>query len=815
MKTIRVFSVASSLIMLAFTATAQSPRNQEILHVGVVFDGPWDRNGEIVSLLRQESQEILRGHADVVFPDEKVLVGDWTVAGSVRLNERLLADREVELVIGFGVFTSQDLARRATLPKPVIAPIVVDPRGQNIPIQAGTSGVHNLSYLVFPGTYARDFKLLQEIVPFKKLAFLTSKRYHEGVPSTRPSDAEMSKVAGAEFVTIRFDDIAADAFAALPKDADAVYLDVMPLPLREFDKLVQGFIDRRLPSFSMMGETEVKRGMMAAANPDIFQRLIRRIALNIHRIVSGEDAGSLPVAFPPGKRLFINLATAYAVGVSPKWNTLLEAELMELDTTRMAGAEQFTLETAVRRIVKANLDIQAKMREISAAAEDVAVARANLFPKIDLSAMGLQIDQDRARAGSQPERRGSMDIGVTQVIFSEPALANLGIQSSLQESRASDYEVTRLNIIADGAKLYLNYLRARKAYYILLDNLKVTRSNLELAQIRQSTGAAGPDEPLRWEVEIANLKKSVMDTYSGVNQALLALKQVMNIPLVYTVNIGEVSLDDTVLLASDKRFLTYLEDPVSFELITDFLVQEGLERSHELKQLDALIEAQERSLSSTRYSFFVPSVAAFANYTNTFYKSAVRSPFQLTSIPPLPASIPPELPVYLGQLFSTAIPPLPDRRDWNVGIQFSLNLFNGFSTRAVESQASQTLERLRLQRMGVVEKLSLGIRAKMERVRSAHFAIQQSELERDAARRGLDIVTESYSQGALSILSLLDAQNSTLRANLVAANAFYDFFVEYMQLQRAVGDFDILMTQNERQELIDRLGDFMNRRTRR
>ena len=74
-----------------------------------------------------------------------------------------------------------------------------------------------------------------------------------------------------------------------------------------------------------------------------------------------------------------------------------------------------------------------------------------------------------------------------------------------------------------------------------------------------------------------------------------------------------------------------------------------------------------------------------------------------------------------------------------------------------------------------------------------------------AARKGLAIVTEAYSRGGVSILSLLDAQNSSLRADLVAANALYDFFVAYMQLQRAVGRFDVLMTPQAREEMLGRV----------
>jgi outer membrane protein len=809
MKTSRAIFLAGIFLLSGFTSEVAAQPQQRTLRIGVVFDGPWERNKDLLDLLKKEISAALEGQLTVVFSDGKTLEGDWTFNSAVRLNSQLLVDREVDLVIGFGVFTSQDLCSRSSLPKPVIAPVVVDPVRQHLPLQSGTSGMANLNYIVFPQTFLRDYALLRELVPFKKLAFLTSQRYHEGIPSTRPPDAEISKLIGTDFVTIRFDERAELALAAIPPDVDAVYLDIIPLPSREFDKLIEGLIERRLPSFSMLGESEVRRGVMAAANPDVFPRLIRRIALNVNRIVLGENAGTLPVSFPAGKRLFINLKTAFAVGVSPKWNSILEAELIQLDSSAIAGAPHYSLVTAVQRIVDENLDVQAKIREVSAGTKNISLAKANLLPKVDFNATGLQIDQDRAQAGMQPEKRGTADFSISQVIFSEPALANLSIQSSFQSSRESELALTRLNSATEGATTYLNYLRTRKSYYILLDNLKLTRSNLELAQIRQSTGAAGPEEPLRWEVEIASLRKTVMDLSSQMNQLLLALKQSMNVPLVYLVNIDDVSLNDPSLFLSNKKLLSYLEDPLSFDLLTDVLVHEGIINSGELQQLDAVIAAQERTYTSIRNSLFLPTVAAFGGYTNTFYKSAVSSPYQLTNAPAPPSSIPAELPAYLGQLFTAITPKLPDKVDWNVGIQLSFNLFQGFSTSARQEQASQNLQQYRLQRDAAQEKISLRIRAQMESVKAAHFAIQQTRLAQEAARKGLQIVMEAYSRGGVSILSLLDAQNASLSADLVAANSLYNFFVAYMQLQRAVGKFDILMSPAARQEMLDRVLESM------
>ena len=46
---------------------------------------------------------------------------------------------------------------------------------------------------------------------------------------------------------------------------------------------------------------------------------------------------------------------------------------------------------------------------------------------------------------------------------------------------------------------------------------------------------------------------------------------------------------------------------------------------------------------------------------------------------------------------------------------------------------------------------------------------------------------------------------------LIAANALYDFLIEYMDLQRSLGQFDVLMTAQEREEFLNGLIQFMER----
>ena len=59
--------------------------------------------------------------------------------------------------------------------------------------------------------------------------------------------------------------------------------------------------------------------------------------------------------------------------------------------------------------------------------------------------------------------------------------------------------------------------------------------------------------------------------------------------------------------------------------------------------------------------------------------------------------------------------------------------------------------------------------------------------------------------GAASITTLLDAQSAALTPSESAANAVHDFLLELMRVERAMGTFGALQTDEYRQEFLERL----------
>jgi outer membrane protein TolC/ABC-type uncharacterized transport system substrate-binding protein len=761
------------------------------------MDGPWDRLKKSQAEFKQEISDLLGGEFDIRFPEEKQIVGNWkekTVSDGIN---RLLADSQVDMVIALGVLASNDAAIRGDLPKPVLAPIVLDVDLQGLPQKDGASGVKNLSYTAFPNPFRKDLETFQRIVPFKKFAVLSAPYY--GGKTLQEFQQRFPKVVkdlGLKAQRISVGKSAKEALAKLEPDVEAVYLaPLQHLSAEEHDRLIKGLIGCKLPSFSHRGRWEVERGaFVGLATEETSSRLARRTALNIQRILLGEDAGTLPYAFPARERLTINMATARAIGVYPPFSVLPEAELLDEEAVEIKTGR--TLVNTVQEAIAANLDLAAQERTVAAGREEVKGARSDLLPQVEVSALGRIIDEDRAEAsfGSQAEQTVTGTASLSQVIYADPAWANLSIQKHLQTAREEEREAVRLDITLESATNYLDVLRAKAVERIEKENLNLTRSNLELARVRQSVGISGPAEVYRWESAIANSLQVLLQATSRRQQAERALNRVLNRPLDEIFTTEDVGLKDPILMTSDERFSKSVNNPWALGVFRSFMVKEGLANSVELRGLDAAIAAQERLLASTKRSFWAPTAALSGEVTQFLAEEGAGS--EPITIPGFPG----------GASF-----PRADDTDWGVGVSVSLPLFEGGLRFADKKRAIEELARLRIERQATRERIALAIETAVLRIQASYPSIDLSSNARKTSLKNLELVQDSYSLGVVSVINLIDAQTSALVSSQVAANAVYDFLIDLMEVERAVNAFDFFRSAEDREAWFDRLDAAMER----
>ena len=343
--------------------------------------------------LRHEVRRILDVDYTVRTPAELVFTGDGTAASVRAALERALGASGVELVIASGPLGSREAGLLPARARPVIGTMILDPGYQGVPMVDGTSGVDNYTYVTTGNILAADLEALDRVLDYRRLVILGSGSFVEALPAGAELPAEY---AGHDLTAVVADGTVDGTLAQVPADADAVYLlPMIEMTRDEIVALLDGLAARGLPVLSLMGEPDVRDGALVGVAPaDWPRRLHRRVALVASRIMAGEPAAELPVSMTRDGRLFLNLATATRIGVSPPFEVIIEA--VTIDEPLPPGAETVDLAEVMVRAQAQNRDIAATESAVAAGEEQVGIAKAELLPQIGIGLDGFLIDKDTA-----------------------------------------------------------------------------------------------------------------------------------------------------------------------------------------------------------------------------------------------------------------------------------------------------------------------------------------------------------------------------------------------------------------------------------
>jgi outer membrane protein TolC len=659
-----------------------------------------------------------------------------------------------------------------------------------MPRKGKGTGVKNLNYLISLHSVVDCVNYFKKLVDFDHLVFMGPEFVKTEFPMVAQQDAELEKALGVSIENIWVGESVDDTISKLRPDMQAIYFTspMVHTSPADFKKLIEAINRMKIPTFSHIGGTDIEAGVLATIQKETdFLRLARRVALNIQRILMGEDAGTLPVEFRVEPQVTINMETARQIGVYPTWDVVTEAELINEEET---VGETLTLMDAVNRAIKSNLELLSKQIEFRAGKQDIRLAAANLLPHIEISALGVKIDKDRAASsfGMTAENTLSGSATLTQLIFSEPASANLSIQKHLQRSRDAQLNHVTMDIALSAAAAYLNVLRAKALVRVQKDNLNKTKSNLQLARVRQSLGAGSSSEVYRWDAQYAASQMQFENAQAQREIAEIHLNRVLHRPLRERLNITDAGLDSPFLTSRDRRFFSFIDNQWTLNLFTDFMAEYGVKHAPELAQLDAVIAAKKRHLKSTRHKFYLPTIALQAGVTNYFSKTG--SGTETSDM-------------------SSLFPEKPNDLDWNIGVQLSFPLFSGGQKTAEHKKVKIELNKLETDRQILAEKLEQRIRTAVRLVGTSGSRILLSQKAAEAAAKTLELVTDAYSRGAVSILDLIDAQNAQLAANLAVANARYDFLLDVFNGQRSINRLDFLTKTQDQMMLLNQFEAFL------
>lgn len=763
-----------AILLVFLVPTAQAAK---VVTIGIVTDGPIEHISWSPELFKKELLVLTQADFDVRFPSAKQLDGAWSADRIATALKQLQADPEVDMVLALGYVSSAVAALSGPLRKPTFAPFVMDADLQGLPRKNNASGVRNLNYLSGEADFIRDLKVFQSVADFKKVAVLVDEANYAAQPGLIRRAREVTAAGGVELLFIEQRTRNEDLAARLPPDVDAVVVtDLARLDPAAMDRLIAALIEKKLPSYSLLDSRLVEQGLLMAEAPATdWSRLARRNALNMAAVIRGEPAERQPVRFTSKRRLTINMATARALSIFPRFDILHEALLFHAEP-ELQG-RPLSLAAVAVEAVAANLELRAAAIGLEAGQTAVDEARAKLLPQLDASIANTRLNDDSTAviSGAAAEQSTTAAITLSQLLYSDQVRANVTIQHYLQDNRQALKRQLELDIILEATTAYLNVLKAQTFVHVRREDMNLSRTHLELARDRQQIGVANPAEAYRWESELATSRQKLLDAQAQLQQAREAVNRLLHRPLKEAFIAEPATLEDPSLIVSRKELFEYVINDRAFELMGEFIVNEGVAASPELTGLEALLAVTKRELESRRRAYWSPTVTLQGKMTNVLDETRAAG---------LAAE---------------------NDTDWSVNLNVSLPLFEGGARRARLSGSRLALNQQLSQRDAVRERIEQRIRATLHRIRASHPSIQLSKDAASAANKNLDLVTDAYSRGAVSILDLLDAQNAALVAEESATNAVFDFLIDLMNLERSLGGFDFFLDAQGLDRWLERL----------
>ena len=702
----------------------------------------------------------------------------------------LMEDASVDCIIALGLDASHALVQYGNYPKPAIAGTILDPKLQGLPLtRQGSSGIRNFNYVRSPFDIEKDLTTFKRLYDYKHLAILFNTRetriFHTLYSYFGKAVEKVSPTA-----TFSIEEIDADAveksIAGISPKADAVYI-LPPLPGDNKEKqmaVIQAINHRKLPSFALLGETDVRMGVMASIAPDRnINAMARRIAINVLDIADGQDAGTLPVTVSQHNDNFVvNVGTFRDIDYFPSWTSLNTARLLNLQGSQQG--RKLHLRGVIQEALERNLSLQMEKIDTEVQTREVGVARASRLPQLHLATDMTVIDEHSANDGVTELARTTWNASATlsQSLFTDDILANYAIQKIMLKSQQFQEKATLMDTVITAAEAYINLLFARSNQIIQNDNLEVTLKNLDIAKNKAAVGSVDASEVYRWKSEWAKNQISLNDAYRDLQLTRMALNRVLDRPIDQRLTVEDIEPDTFIeLLITDPAIYKYLDNFKKLSRFSDFLITEADRNLPELKQIKETLRYRNRQVLNRKRALYLPDIQLAGTMDKILdeYDVINKTPSDLD-------------------------------HPWGLSVSASWPLFTGGARRRELEKSRLQLEQVRLEEKELYNQLHLQVRSNLETTAVSAREIKLSREELIAARKNFSIVQAGYAEGRNTIADLIDAQNAKVNSEWGVQVARYQFVIDFLELQRSMGRFHFLDTPESKTLFLSRLQEFMD-----
>lgn len=753
---------------------------KETYSVGILIDKVTPELTPLLNNLKKQVVSVVGEDAMIVFSEKNTLENNFDLQ-IAETNYKHLLNNDVDIIIAFGVVNSVVINKQIKHEKPTILFGAVNRDLVNLDLNKTTSGVENFTYLIESESYREDLQKFKELTNFKTVGIIIEQAYADLLDLKGVFNKELQQLkSNYKLIPFRtLEDITNNL-----NGIDAVYLaGGFFLNKSELDSLATVLIERKLPSFTITGIQDVESGLMATSQSDHnLNQFFRRIALNIESYVNGNSLATQPIYINYNSRLTVNYNTAKAVGVPIRYSLINNTDFIG-EFKKTNSKKQYNLITAINDALDNNLLLQSSRKDVELVQQDIKVAKSSYLPSLSANASGTHIDPELAEisGGQSPEFSTEGNITLNQTLFSADANANIAIQKKLQKAQEENLNADQLDLIYDISNAYLSILISKANSKIQLLNLNLTKNNLLVAEQNYESGQSGQSDVLRFTSEKAQNTQSMVEAVNQLEQSYIFLNQLLNNPINEEIDVEDVVLDKGLFENYNFDIIAeVLDNPTLREPFIEFLIQEAIQNAPEIKSLKYNLEAVDRSIKLNGRGRFLPTLSLQGQYNRNFNQ------------------------------WGTGSTPKPDPRgNYNVGINVSIPIFDQNLNNINRATFAIQKDQLEINKSNSELAVSANIRNSVLNLVNELSNIKLSDVSLEAAQKSLELAQTSYESGAINIIELIDAQNNHRNAQLAKNNATYNYLINALQLERNLGYYFLLNSEEKNDGFRQRFLEFV------
>lgn len=750
--------------------------------IGLLADKKSKEVEPLLEELKTEIRAVIGEGKTVVFKDVLENNYDATLA---KANYEVLIASNADIIVSFGVLNNIVLYQQKNYTKPVIVFSSINSDLINLPPQQETSNTNNIAYIITPSSYKEDLETFEDIYDYQNIGIVLDDYIIDRLPvKAFFDDYFASKNKKYRLISLSENGVKPSDLERI----DAVYIaGGFQLSDEKFAEMATTINAKKLPSFSAVRMRDIELGILATNQPETnIEQYARRIALDIEAIVDGANASELPLYLDYKKKLTINHDTAKQINLPLRYAMLGYADFVG-SIEKVESENSLSLLDIMGSVVNRNLSLSSARKNIDLSTQDVKTAKSNYLPNVTAGVTGAYIDPDVAEIsnGTNPELSTTGNVALEQLVYSQDATTNIGIQKDLQKAEQERYNATELDALLNAAVSYFNALILKTNTNLQNQNLKLTKRNLEIAQQNFEGGASGKSDVLRFRSQLAQNTQSLIDAENQLLQGYYTINQLMNT----TIN-KEIDIDDAFL--SEGVFKNYkyddfyaiLDNPVLRPTLIEFLVEEAKKNAPELKGINYNLSATKRSYWLSGPGRFIPTVALQGQYNLLLTESGK------------------------GTTAPENFPNPPDG-SYNVGVSLSLPIFNQNRNNINRQTAKIQEEQLGFEKSNIELTIEKNVNDIILDIISQVANIEISKISEAAAKESLELTQNAYKEGAVPVIQLIDAQTNYLQAQLASATATYNYLLTSIQLERAIGYIFLVHTEAENQQFLERINTYI------